>query len=143
MLQPSITHCAGVLRVEMQRELAAMLPRAELRIIDSMQGHDAFLLEGAAINALVTAALDATAALAGDRRKDVYVGVDCWARGPRLFRQKSCWFARQRPLPITTTALVGCSCARSCVSGELTSSRMPAASVKSRYTCLRLSLIHI
>ena len=29
----------------------------------------------------VLAALDATAALAGDRRKDVYVGVDCWARG--------------------------------------------------------------
>ena len=41
--------------LEMQRELVALLPRATLGVIESPQGHDGFLLESAAIGALVAA----------------------------------------------------------------------------------------
>jgi hypothetical protein len=42
----------------MQRELVALLPRATLSVVESPQGHDGFLLETAAIGAVVTAALN-------------------------------------------------------------------------------------
>lgn len=45
--------------LEMQRELASLLPKGTLRIVYSPQGHDGFLLEGTRIGALVSAALDA------------------------------------------------------------------------------------
>lgn len=45
--------------VQQQRDLARMIPRATLRIVDSIQGHDGFLLECAAISGLIVAALDA------------------------------------------------------------------------------------
>jgi len=43
--------------IEMQRELAARIPRSTLRIVTSIQGHDGFLLEGKRIGALITASL--------------------------------------------------------------------------------------
>ena len=45
--------------IEMQKELADKLPRGCLRIVQSIQGHDGFLLEGGRIGAMVTGALEA------------------------------------------------------------------------------------
>ena len=43
--------------VAMQRELAEQMPNATLRIVESPQGHDAFLLESEIVSQLVTEAL--------------------------------------------------------------------------------------
>ena len=43
--------------LHMQRELAACLPRATLRVIESAQGHDAFLLESTVIGGMIRALL--------------------------------------------------------------------------------------
>lgn len=45
--------------VEEQRELAEFIPNASLRVLSSTHGHDAFLLEGKALNQAVTSWLDA------------------------------------------------------------------------------------
>ena len=42
----------------MQRELAEHIPRAVLRVVDSVQGHDAFLLESGVVSAYIQEALD-------------------------------------------------------------------------------------
>lgn len=51
--------------VEMQRQLAAMLPHGTLHVVDSMQGHDGFLLECSRIGVLIIAALESEPARGG------------------------------------------------------------------------------
>ena len=51
--------------LEMQKELVAFIPRAQLRVIHSVQGHDGFLLESASIGAYVAAFLTADAGAPG------------------------------------------------------------------------------
>lgn len=50
--------------MHMQRELAEHIPRAVLRVVDSVQGHDAFLLESGVVSAYIQEALDGPAGVA-------------------------------------------------------------------------------